>query len=153
MNPHLSEQELAEWLTGRSEQAESHFGHCPVCRAEAETLRAGIQLGRKQIQAAAQRDEAFWTRQRWQIREGMTRRRSALLLRRMALLATAVVLCAWLLLNRSPQPAAPAGNDEADSILLQQVQSEVAQDYPSALAPAVLLSQERAAAQPAARAQ
>jgi hypothetical protein len=36
-----------------------------------------------------------------------------------------------------------ANNDAADDVLLQQVQSDIERDYPAALAPAVLIDEER----------
>ena len=36
-----------------------------------------------------------------------------------------------------------ANNDAADDVLLQQVQSDIGRDYPAALAPAVLIDEER----------
>jgi hypothetical protein len=145
MTPHLSEHEMAEWLlTGRTE-AEGHLSGCPACYAEAERLRSAIRLGRQWVVNTAARDRQFWTRQRLSIRDRMARRQSAVLWRR-ALTAAAVLLCAALLLLRSPHSMPPVANDEADNALLQQVENDVAQDYPSALAPVALLTQERSAA-------
>jgi len=146
MKPHLSEQEMAEWLLGSSTEAERHFRDCPDCYAEAEALRARIRLGRQWVNTKADRTEVFWARQRRLIQERIAHRQSVCFLRRAVLAAAAVLLCAALLLTRSPQPPVLAGDDAADNALLQQVESDVARDYPSALAPAVLLRQERSAA-------
>jgi hypothetical protein len=146
MKAHLSDEELAEWLRGCAVEAESHLRECADCRAEAEALRAAIRVGRQWVGTRAERNQVFWMRQQRLIRERIEHRPPGFLPRGLVLATAAVVLCVMLFLTRSPRPTVPAGNDDADNVLLQQVESEVAQDYPSALAPAVLLSQERSAA-------
>ena len=56
--------------------------------------------------------------------------------------AMVLVVSAAFLLTR-PQPVQHANNDAADDVLLQQVQSDLGRDYPAALAPAVLIDEER----------
>jgi hypothetical protein len=53
-----------------------------------------------------------------------------------------LVVSAAFLLTR-PQPVQRANDDAADDVLLQQVQSDIERDYPAALAPAVLIDEER----------
>jgi hypothetical protein len=57
--------------------------------------------------------------------------------------AMVLVVSAALLLTRAPQPVQQANNDAADDVLLQQVQSDIERNYPAALAPAVLINEER----------
>jgi anti-sigma factor RsiW len=142
MNAHCTERELLEWTMGTStREVAQHLESCPACRTEADILPAAIGRFRESVRAEAQRSPIFWSRQRAGIRERISLRRPAFLLR-WGLLA-AMALLAVLLLVRSPQLPQQASNDAADDALLQQVESSVQQGVPTALGPAALISQER----------
>ena len=144
MNAHLNEQQFGELIlgTGNAEIA-GHIEACDVCRAEAEGVRTAISASRELAQEAAERDEIFWARQRLAIRQRLARHHFAPLVRWVATAATVLVVSAAFLLTRTPQPVQRANNDAADDVLLQQVQSDLGRDYPAALAPAVLIDEER----------
>jgi anti-sigma factor RsiW len=144
MNPHLETSELSEWALGFStQQVSRHVQSCATCRTEANALREAIGGFRESVHAEAERDANFWSRQRAGIRERVNARRPVSLLRSVSLAATALVLGAVLLLTPSPQISPSTNNDAADDALLQQVDSDVRQGFPTALGPAVLISQER----------
>ena len=143
MNAHLNEQQFGELVlgTGNAEIA-GHIEACDVCRAEAEGVRTAISDCRELAQQAAEHDEIFWARQRLAIRQRLARHRFVPHVRWVATAAMVLVVSAAFLLTR-PQPVQRANNDAADDVLLQQVQSDLGRDYPAALAPAVLIDEER----------
>ena len=143
MNAHLEKSEWSEWALGLStQQVSRHVQSCATCRTEANALRETIGRFRESVHAEAERDAIFWSRQRAGIRERVHARRPVSLLRSVSLAATVLVLGAVLLLTPSPE-ISPSNNDAADDALLQQVDSDVQQGFPTALGPAVLISQER----------
>jgi len=144
MNAHLNEQQFGELVlgTGNAEIA-GHIEACDVCRAEAEDVRTAISDCRELAQQAAEHDEIFWARQRLAIRQRLARHRFIPHVRWVAMAAMVLVVSAALLLTRAPQPVQQANNDAADDVLLQQVQSDIERNYPTALAPAVLINEER----------
>ena len=77
------------------------------------------------------------------IKQRLTRHHFAPYVRWVAMAAMVLVVSAAFLLTRTPQPVQQANNDAADDVLLQQVQSDIERDYPAALAPAVLIDEER----------
>ena len=113
-----------------------------MCRAEAEGVRTAISDCRELVQQAAERDEIFWARQRLAIRQRLARHHFVPHVRWVATAAMVLVVSAAFLLTR-PQPVQRANNDATDDVLLQQVQSDLGRDYPAALAPAVLIDEER----------
>jgi hypothetical protein len=144
MNAHFNEQQFGELVLGTSNaEIAEHIETCDVCRAEAEGVRTAISAHRELAQQAAERDEIFWARQRLAIRQRLARHRFVPHVRWVATAAMVLVVSVALLLTRTPQPVQPATNDAADDVLLQQVQSDLGRDYPAALAPAVLIDEER----------
>jgi len=144
MNAHLNEQQFGELILGtRDQEIAGHIEACDVCRAEAEGVRSAISDCRGLAQEAAERDEIFWARQRLAIKQRLTRHHFAPYVRWVAMAAMVLVVSAAFLLTRTPQPVQQANNDAADDVLLQQVQSDIERDYPAALAPAVLIDEER----------
>ncbi len=143
MNAHLNEQQFGELIlgTGNAEIA-GHIETCDVCRAEAEGVRIAISASGELVRQAAEHDEIFWTRQRLAIRQRVARHHFVPYVRWVATAAMVLVVSAAFLLTR-PQPVQHANNDAADDVLLQQVQSDLGRDYPAALAPAVLIDEER----------
>ncbi len=143
MNAHLNEQQFGELIlgTGNSEVA-AHIEACDVCRAEAEGVRTAISAHRELVWEGAERNEIFWVRQRLAIRQRLARHHFVPYVRWVAMAAMVLVVSAAFLLTR-PQPVQRANNDATDDVLLQQVQSDIERDYPAALAPAVLIDEER----------
>jgi hypothetical protein len=144
MNAHVERSELSEWILGiGSDQVARHLQTCGACRAEANALQNTIGSFKECVHLEADRDALFWSRQRALIRARVTARRPAFLLRRTSVAAMVLLLGAVLLLTQAPQVSQSANNDVADDALLQQVDNDVRQDFPTALGPAVLISQER----------
>ena len=143
MDTHLTEEQIAERLLGADDEAAAgHLEGCARCRAEVDSSRDSISGFCRSIHAAAERDPVFWAHQRAAIRERLLQR-TARFPRWAALAAAALLLLAVLLFTRPSQVHQTASNDAADDILLQQVAGDVERDYPQALGPAVLISQER----------
>jgi hypothetical protein len=143
MNAHLNEKQFGELMLGiGNAEIAGHVEACDVCRVEAEGVLAAISGCRELAEQAAERDEIFWARQRLAIRQRLARHRFVPHVRWVAMAAMVLVVAAAFLLTR-PQPAQRANHDAADEVLLQQVQSDLGRDYPSALAPAVLIDEER----------
>jgi anti-sigma factor RsiW len=144
MNAHLNEQQFGELLLGSDKgEIAGHVEACDACRAEVESVRTAISGFRELAQNAAERDDIFWARQRFAIKQRMTRRHSAFHLRWVATAAMVLVVSAAFLLRQAPQPLQRVNNDATDDVLLQQVQSDIDRNYPAALAPAVLIDDER----------
>jgi anti-sigma factor RsiW len=150
MDEHVSEDHMTAWILGAGDEGVSrHLAACGACRAAADRLRAGIAAFATGARTAADRDAPFWNRQRIAIRNRLPESRRTPLLRWAAAAALALVLAATLLPRWAPQSRQQAHQDVADEVLLQQIQNDVEQDVPAALAPAVLISQERSAAESA----
>jgi hypothetical protein len=143
MNAHLNEQQFGEWILGTDNgEIARHIEACDLCRTEAESVRTAVSACRELVREAAERDDIFWARQRLAIRQRLAHHHFAPYVRWVAAVAMILVVSAAFLLTR-PQPVQRANNDAADDVLLQQVQSDLGRDYPAALAPAVLIDEER----------
>ncbi|MGA3126248.1 MAG: hypothetical protein ABSD13_06005 [Candidatus Korobacteraceae bacterium] len=144
MSAHLNEQQFGDLILGTSNAAiAGHIEVCDVCRADAETVHIAISGCRDYVQQSAERDEIFWVNQRLAIKQRRERHHFAPYIRWFATAAMVLVVSAAFLVTRTPRPAQLANTDEADNVLLQGVQSDVERDYPAALAPAVLIDEER----------
>jgi hypothetical protein len=55
----------------------------------------------------------------------------------------AMVLITAILLTRTPNPPQNEATEDADKALLQEVQGDLAREVPEALAPAILIAEER----------
>ena len=55
----------------------------------------------------------------------------------------ALVLITAIFLTRTPNPPQNKATEDADKVLLQEVQRDLAREVPEALAPAVLIAEER----------
>ncbi len=144
MNAHLNEQQFGELVLGTDNaEVAAHIETCDACRAEAEGVRTAVSDCRKLAQQAAEHDEVFWARQRLSIRQRLAGHRFIPHIRWVATAAMVLVVSAALLLTHAPQPVQQANNDAADDVLLQQVQNDIERNYPAALAPAVLINEER----------
>ncbi len=143
MNAHLNEQQFGALILGTgSGEIAAHIDKCDACLAEVEHVRTAISAGGELVRQAAERDEIFWTRQRLAIRQRVASHHFVPYVRWVATAAMVLVVSAAFLLTR-PQPVQHANNDAADDVFLQQVQSDLGRDYPAALAPAVLIDEER----------
>jgi hypothetical protein len=143
MNAHLNEQQFGELILGTGNgEVVRHIETCDVCRAEAESVSTAISECRELARESAERDEIFWDRQRLAVRQRLARHRFVPHVRWVAMAAMVLVVSAAFLLTRS-QPVQRVNNDASDEVLLQQVQSDLGRDYPAALAPAVLIDEER----------
>jgi hypothetical protein len=147
MSAHLNDQQFGDLILGTSTATiAEHIEACDVCRAEAEDIRIAISDCRESARQLAGRDEIFWVRQRLAIMQRRTRHHFAPYIRWAASAAMVLVVSAVFLLTRAPQTVPLANTDEADNVLLQEVQSDIDRDYPAALAPAVLIDEDRNAA-------
>jgi len=144
MSAHLNDQQFADLLLGTSTAtAAEHIEVCDACRAEAQSIRVGISCCRESLLQLAEHEEVFWLRQRLAIKQRRTRHHFAPYIRWAATSAIVLVVSAVFLLTRAPQSVLFGNTDEADNALLQEVQSDIDRDYPSALAPAVLIDEDR----------
>ena len=144
MSSHLSAYQINEWIVGTDEAgAGRHLEACDACRAEAEELERTLSCFRDSIHTAAQRDNGFWREQRLIINERLSTRRWLPSMRWIWAMAALVVLAVSILLKRPPQlPQRPAP-EEADEALLREIQSDIGRGFPEALAPAMLIADER----------
>jgi hypothetical protein len=143
VNNHLSEDQITEWVLGaRDEYARGHLETCRACSVEAEELGRTVSCFRDSIYAIAQRDDNFWREQQLAIRERVSAKRWYPLHWAWAA-AMVMVLIAAIFLMRTPNPPQNQPTEDADKVLLQEVQGDLAREVPEALAPAVLIAEER----------
>ena len=141
MNNHLSEDQITEWMLGtRDEFVSRHLETCDACSVAAEELRSTISCFRDSIHATAQRDNSFWREQQLAIRERVS---NWYPLHWAWAAAMVMVLTAAIFLTRTPNPPQNNATEDADKALLQEVQGDLGREFPEALAPAVLIAQER----------
>ena len=143
MNGHLSGEQISACVLDMDEEAAHHLRDCSACRTQAEELRETLAGFRTAVHSAAEREEWFWTRQRAYIREralteGHGRRWAWTPLTTLALLLLAVIM-----LTRAPHTPQAINTDVADNQLLNEVDNDVQREFPSALAPAILINDER----------
>jgi hypothetical protein len=103
-------------------------------------LRSTISCFRDSIHAAAQRDDSFWREQQLAIRGRVS---DWYPLHWAWVVAMVMVLITAILLTRAPNPPQNQATEDADKALLQEVQGDLAREVPEALAPAVLIAEER----------
>jgi hypothetical protein len=143
VNNHLSEDQITEWVLGtRDEYVRRHLAACDACSVEAEELQSTISSFRDSIHATAQRDQSFWRNQQLAIREQLSARGWYPLHWAWAV-AMVMVLITAIFLTRPPNAPQNNASEDADNALLQQVQGDLAREVPEALAPAVLIAEER----------
>jgi hypothetical protein len=145
MNAHLQDQQLADWILGaRDHETAHHVAHCEACRAAIDDLDGHISDYRDRIASEADRDQIFWTRQARSIHNRLRAPRFTPVLRWACATMMMLVVSAAFLVTRVPRPQQPVvTSDSADDVLLQQIESDVAREYPAALAPAALIAEER----------
>jgi anti-sigma factor RsiW len=143
VNNHLSEDQITECVLGTSDEyVRRHLETCDACSFETEELRRTISSFRDSIHATAQHDQSFWRNQQLAIREQVSAR-DWYPLHWAWVAAMAMVLIAAILLTRTPNTPQNKATEDADKVLLQEVQGDLAREVPEALAPAVLIAEER----------
>ena len=143
VNNHLSEDQIAEWVLGESdEHASRHLETCAACSREAEELRSALAGFRDAVHATAQRDPTFWRNQQFAVRERLSAQ-DWYPLHWGWVVAMVAVLITAILLARTPNVPKNSGSEDADNALLQAVQGDLNRNVPQALAPAVLIAEER----------
>jgi len=143
VNNHLSEDQITERVLGtRDEYVLRHLETCEACSVEAEELRSAISSFHDSVHASAQRDWSFWKKQQLAIHERLSAREWYPLHWAWAA-AMIMVLIAAIFLTRPPKAPQNSASEDADNALLQEVQRDVGRDVPQALAPAVLIAEER----------
>ena len=112
--------------------------------SEPEPFKEGIQALRDSLRAAAEKPNAFWTRQSAAISQSLRHPAPASWLRPALLWAPAsiIVLACLLLFNGKSELPAPDFAVGADQTLLVDVERALYRDCPEALAPAATLVQE-----------
>jgi hypothetical protein len=145
MNAHLHDQQLVDWILGtREPEAARHVSRCDACRAEIDGLDTYISDYRHGIASETDREPVFWTQQARAIHDRLRVRRFTPVLRWAYATIMVLVLSAMFLVTRMPPPRQPVvTSDPADDVLLQQIENDVAREYPIALAPAALIAEER----------
>ena len=144
MNNHLSREQVTEWVSGTNgEDMRQHLDACELCRAEVEGFEKTLARFRDSVHAMAQRDDQYWRRQQFTIRGRLAAGRWSFSGYWVWATAVLVVLVVALLLIRSPKIPRYGATEAADEILLQEVQGDIAREFPEALAPAVLIAEER----------
>ena len=143
MNNHLSDDQFTDWVLGtRDESVLRHLETCEACLAEAEELRRSIARFRDSVHVIAQRDQRYWQNQQLKIL-GQVSARDWYPLHWAWALAMVVVLIVAIFLTRTPNTPQNYPSEDADKALLQEVQGDLGREVPQALAPAVLIAEER----------
>jgi hypothetical protein len=143
VNNHLSEDQIAEWVLGTCDDSVlRHLETCRGCSVEAEELRSALSGFRDALQATAQRDQSFWRNQQVAFRE-RAYARDWYPVHWAWLVAMVMVLITALFLTRTPNTPRNYPSDDADNALLNAVQGDLSREVPQALAPAVLIAEER----------
>lgn len=143
MNNHLSDDHITEWMLGtRDDLVSRHLATCHACSVAVEELRSTISCFRDSIHATAQRDNSFCREQQLAIREHISARDWYPLHWAWAV-AMVMVLITAIFLTHTPNTPQNYATEDADKALLQEVQGDLGREVPQALAPAVLIAQER----------
>ena len=143
MNSHLSEDQITGWVLGTCDDSVlRHLEACRGCCVEAEELRSALSGFRDALQAAAQRDQTFWRNQQVAFRDRASAR-DWYPMHWAWLVAMVMVLITAIFLTRAPNTLRNNPSDDADNALLNAVQGDLSREVPQALAPAVLIAEER----------
>ena len=150
MSEHLTSEQLTEYLGGQENaRIQAHLADCARCRDDARRLLHVVGSLRAHAERSAERDAAFWTRQRFQVRSVLIqRRRRSPSWALAAAMAVLLLAAAWMFRTQPSQPpatgqSAQLQNPISDDALLSAVNSTLAQDVPSPLAPVAMLAYER----------
>lgn len=143
MNNHLTDDQITEWMLGtRDALVSRHLETCAACSLEAEELRRTISGFRDSIHAATQCDDSNWGKLHVAISERASTRDWYPLHWAWAV-ALVMVLITAIFLTRIPDASQKVATEDADKVLLQDVQSDLSREVPEALEPAVLIDEER----------
>jgi hypothetical protein len=143
VNKHLSEDQMTEWALGESdEHVLRHLETCVACSREAEELRSALAGFQDAVHTTARREASFWKNQQLAVSESLSTQ-DWYPLHWAWVLAMVVVLILAILLARTPNVPKSYPSEDADNALLQAVQGDLNRDVPQALAPAVLIAEER----------
>ena len=143
MNSHLSDDQITEWVLGTSDEPVlRHLETCHACSAEAEELRSTISSFHDAVHATAQGDQSFWRNQQLAFRERVSAN-DWYPLHWAWLVAMVMVLITAIFLTRTPNVPQNYSSEDADDALLKVIQGDLSRGVPQALAPAVLIAQER----------
>ena len=143
MNNHLSEDQITELALGTGdEHVLRHLETCAVCSREAEELRSALAGFRDAVHATARRDLSFWRNQQLAVRKRLSAQ-DWYPLHWAWVAAMVMVLIAAIFLVRTPNAPGTSATEDADNALLQAVQGDLSRYVPQALAPAVLIAEER----------
>jgi hypothetical protein len=144
MSDHLSQEQITGWMLGMHDGvASQHLETCVGCRAEVDDLKDAVSRFRESIHAAARREEPFLRRQRIAIGDRLAVSRPIRFLRWIPVTVVAAIVFALLVLTRAPRAPQHPAKDDGDEALLLEVQQDVRREFPLALAPAVLIAEER----------
>ncbi len=164
MNRHLSDEQLTEWLADKGDAWScEHLQQCAECAAEANQLRVSLASF-----ADAMRREAAASERRVMLGQVVPQSSSHLWRWTLAGAAAILVFAASFLLSPSkpPHPGNPAGEtlaalqqpagtaihppartasvrQDPDDVFLMNLQSDLQQEVPSALEPALVIVSER----------
>jgi hypothetical protein len=140
---HLSEDQIAEWVLGtRDKYILRHLETCAACSREGEELRSTLAGFRDAVHATAGRDLSFWKNQQVAVRERLSAQ-DWYPLHWAWVWVMVVVLITAILLMRAPNVPRNYPGEDADNALLEAVQGDLSREVPQALAPAVLIAEER----------
>ena len=143
VNKHLSEDQITEWVLDASdENVLRHLEDCAACSREAEELRSALTGFREAVHTTARRDPSFWMNQQLAVSESLSTQ-DWYPLHWGWVVAMVAVLITAILLARTPNVPKSYASEDADNALLQAVQGDLNRDVPQALAPAVLIAEER----------
>ena len=143
MNNHLSENQITEWVLGASdEHVLRHLETCAECSREAEELRSALAGFRDAVHTEARRDASFWRNQQFAVSARLSNQ-DWYPLHWAWVAAMVAVLITAIFLTRTPSAPGNHPSEDADNALLQAVQGDLNRDVPQALAPAVLIAEER----------
>ncbi|MBV9608817.1 MAG: hypothetical protein JO187_04600, partial [Acidobacteria bacterium] len=137
---HLHEDDIAGLLIG----SEPASNACEQCIADLEHTRAQIDEARNGMMAAAERDEAFWTRQRALIRQRAEHGSGGAFLQWAASLAAVIAIAAMLIgsAGKPSQEVAQRNQPDPDYVLLAEIQETLARPLPAAVEPVRILASD-----------
>jgi hypothetical protein len=142
MTPHLSEDELAEFVSDSSPALGTHLEHCDACLREVAYLREAVTG----LRALGNEPQAFWSTQHAAIRVRIASAGTQTLRwwpRTAMAAASVMVVTACLLLGGGTAPVpTPQAETDPDHELLVAIEQAMQTDGPAALVPAALLAEE-----------
>lgn len=142
ISPHLSDTELAEFVSSSSPALGTHLEQCDACLREVAHLRDAVNT----LRAVGSEPEVFWSTQQAAIRARVTSARvqtTGWLPRSAMAAATAVIAIACLVLSGgNVPPPSPQAAADPDHELLVAIEQAMQTDGPAALVPAALLAEE-----------